>query len=226
MVTDWLDTTIQALLTIWHEVLNFIPNLVGAIIVFLIGWAISVGVGKLVAEVLKQIQFNKIFEKGTWKTALDKAEIRVSASEFIGAIFKWVLLIVFLIAAVQILGFGQLALFFNSVLNYLPNVIVAAFIFVVAVIIADIVEKIVRASVESVKVGYGYIVGIIIRWSIWVFAILAVLQQLHIEAATWMVQFIQIAFTGLVLALALAFGIGGRDVAKEILESAKHRMGR
>jgi hypothetical protein len=224
IITDWFDTTKDALLGVWHELINFIPNLVGAIIVFLIGWAIAVAVGKLVAEILKRLQFNKIFEKGTWKTALQRAEINVDASAFIGAIFKWILLIIFLIAAIQILGFNQLKSFFDSVLEYLPNVVVSAFIFVIAVIVADILEKIVRASVESFKVGYGYIVGIIVRWSIWVFAILAILQQLHIQAADWMVQFIQIAFMGLVAGLAIAFGLGGRDAAKSAIESMKNGL--
>jgi len=224
IVTNWFDTTVQALLNVWRDLVAFIPNLIGAIIIFLIGWAISIAVGKLIAEVLKRLQFNRIFEKGTWRTALQKADIDVDASAFIGAVFKWVLLIVFLVAAVQILGFNQLASFFNSVLEYLPNVIVAAFIFVIAVIIADILEKIVRASVESVKVGYGNIVGIIVRWSIWIFAILAILQQLRIEAAGWLIQIIQIAFMGIVVAMAIAFGLGGKDAAKDTIDSMRGKL--
>lgn len=226
IITEWFDTTKEALLNVWHDLINFIPDLVGAIIVFLIGWIIAVAVGKLIAEILKRLQFNKIFEKGTWKTALQRAEINVDASAFIGAIFKWILLMVFLIAAIQILGFNQLGDFFNSVLNYLPNVVVAAFIFVIAVIIADILEKIVRASIESFKVGYGNIVGIIVRWSIWIFAILAILQQLKIEAADWLVQMIQIVFIGLVITLAIAFGLGGKDAARNAIDSMKNKIKR
>ncbi|GAI23290.1 unnamed protein product, partial [marine sediment metagenome] len=109
MVIDWADITIQALQNLWQGFLGFIPLLVGAIIVFVIGWFISVGVGKLISEILKRIRFNQIFEKGGWKEALEKAEIRVDASGFIGAICKWVLVIVFLLAAVEILGLVQFA---------------------------------------------------------------------------------------------------------------------
>ena len=224
MLSDWIDITIESLKGVWEGFIDFIPRLVGALILFIIGWIISVAIGKLVAEILRKIKFNKIFEKGGWKLALEKAEIKVDASGFIGAIFKWVLMIVFLAAAIEILGFVQLTGFLTDVLNYLPNVIVAAFIFVIAVIIADILEKVVRAAVESVKVGYGQIVGAIVKWSIWVFAILAILSQLKIEAAGWIVNLINIVFIGIVAMMAIAFGLGGKEVAAEIVRNLKNKF--
>lgn len=223
MILDWASVTVQALQNLWQGFLGFIPILIGAIIVFVIGWFISVGVGKLVAELLKKFKFNQVFEKGGWKEALEKAEIKVDASGFIGAIIKWVLVIVFLLAAVEILGLVQFAGFLKSVLNYLPNVIVAALIFVVTVIVVDIVEKIVRASVEKIKVGYGQIISIVIKWSIWVFAGLAILYQLGIAR-----PFMETLFTGLVamlvISLGIAFGLGGKDVAAEILQDLKRKL--
>ena len=224
IVTGWLDTTIIALKNLWLGFIDFIPNLIGAIIVFLIGWLISIAVGKLIAEILKRIKFNRIFEKGGWKTALEKAEIKVDASAFIGAIIKWVLLIVFLAAAVEILGFNQLTVFLTQkVLPFLPNVVVAAFIFVVAVIIADILEKVVRAAVEGAKVGYGQLVGAIVRWSIWVFAILIILSQLGI-GETFMADLFRGIVVMIVLAIGLAFGLGGKDVAAEILQGLRDKL--
>jgi len=223
MVLDWADVTIQALQNLWQGFLGFIPLLVGAIIVFIIGWFISVGVGRLISEILKRIKLNQILEKGGWKEALEKAEIKVDASGFIGAICKWVLVIVFLLAAVEILGLVQFADFLVKVLAYLPNVIVAALIFVVAVIIADILEKVVRALVEGIRVGYGQIVGTIIKWSIWIFAILAILIQLKIAPTL-----LQTLFTGFVALIAIAggiaFGLGGREVAAELLQDLKKKL--
>jgi len=224
IVTGWLDTTIIALKNLWLGFIDFIPNLIGAIIIFLIGWLISVAIGKLIAEILKKAKFNRIFEKGGWKTALEKAEIKVNASAFIGAIIKWVLLIVFLAAAVEILGFNQLTIFLTQkVLPFLPNVIVAAFIFVVAVIIADILEKVVRAAVEGAKVGYGQLVGVIVKWSIWVFAILIILSQLGI-GETFMADLFRGIVVIIVLSIGLAFGLGGKDVAAEILQDLRNKL--
>lgn len=224
IITDWFDITVNALKDLWMGFIDFVPNLIGAIIVFLIGWLISVAIGKLVAEVLKKLRFNRIFEKGSWKTALDKAEIKADASGFLGAIVKWVLMIVFLSAAVEILGFEQLTDFLTlKVLPFLPNVIVAAFIFVVAVIIADILEKVVRATVEGAKVGYGQIVGAIVRWSIWIFAILTILYQLGI-GKSFMADLFRGVVAIIVLAIGLSFGLGGKEVAADILQDLRNKL--
>ncbi len=203
--------------------MGFVPSLIGAIIVFVIGWFISIGVGKLITEILRKIKFNQIFEKGSWDEALAKADIKVDASGFIGAIIKWVLAIVFLLAAVEILGFMQFAIFLNGVLAYLPNVIVAALIFVVTVIVVDIVEKIVRVAVESIKIGYGQMVSAVIKWSIWIFAIMAILYQLGI-ARPFMETLFQGLVAMLVISLGIAFGLGGKDVAAELLQDLKKKL--
>src|SRR3989338_3311829 len=154
-MADWYSVTIGALQNLWQGFLGFIPSLIGAIVVFLIGWLVSVGVGKIVAGILKKLRFNQLFEKEVWKQAMEKAEFKIDASGFVGAVVKWIFVIVFLLAAVEILGLDTFAGFLGGILGYLPNVVAAAFIFVAAVIITDIVEKIVRVSVESMKVGYG-----------------------------------------------------------------------
>ena len=224
-IVDWYDTTIVALLDLWRGFIVFIPKLIGALVIFLIGWIIAVAVGKLIAEILKKLNFNKIFDRGGMKEALEKADFRVDASSFIGAIFKWVLVMVFLLAAVEVLGFVQFADFLTNVLNYLPNVVVSALIFVVAVIITDILEKIVRAGVESVKVGYGNTVSIIVRWSIWVFAVMAILYQLNV--APGLVDTMVKGIVGfMVIAAGLAFGLGGKDVAADILRDLKKKLER
>jgi hypothetical protein len=223
LVQTWAETTTYALQNLWQGFLNFIPTLLGAIIVFIIGWFIAIGIGKLIAEILTRIKFNQLFEKTGWKQALEKAELKVNAAEFVGAIVKWVLVIVFLLAAVEILGFVQFADFLRSALAYLPNVIVAVLIFVVTVIVVDIVEKVVRAAVEGVKVGYGHLVSAIVKWSIWIFAILAILHQLGIAR-----PFMETLFTGfvamLVISLGIAFGLGGKEVAAEILQDLRKKL--
>jgi hypothetical protein len=223
MVLDWYYVTVQSLQNLWQSFLEFIPALLGAVVVFAIGWAISVGVGKVISEILKKLRFNQLFEKGGWKTAFERADIKVDASGFIGAIVKWIMVIAFMVAAVEILGLVQFAGFLKGVLAYLPNVIVAALIFVVTVIVVDIVEKVLRASVESIRVGYGQMVSVVVKWSIWTFAIMAILYQLGIAKA-----FMETLFTGLVAVLVisfgLAFGLGGKEVAADILQDLRRKL--
>ena len=220
---DWYAITINALTGLWQGFLGFIPNLFGALIVFIIGWFIAIGIGKLVVEILVRIKFNQIFETSGWRRALEKAEVKTSASEFIGMIIKWVLVIVFLMAAVEILGFVNFADFLSSVIGYLGNVVVAALIFVVAVILADILAKVIVATTESVKFEYSHLAGDIVRWSIWIFAILAILYQLGVAQ-----PLIETFFTGvigiIVISVGIAFGLGGKEAAAEVIEDFRKRI--
>ncbi len=223
MVINWVQLTDKALIDLWIGFINYMPNILGAIIIFLIGWLIAVFIGKLIAEVLRRIKFNLLFEQASWKRALEKAEIKVDAASFVGAICKWILVVVFLLASVEILGLPHFASFLQALLSYLGNVVIAVVIFVAAVIIADISEKVVRAAVESTRVGYGHISGAIVKWSIWVFAIIAILLQLDVSPL--LVQTIVRGFIGLlVIAGGLAFGLGGKDVAAEILQDLRKRL--
>lgn len=223
MVQDWADITTQALQGFWQGFLSFIPVLLGAIIVFVIGWFFAALIGKIITEILKQLKFNQIFEKGGWKAAMEKAEIKVDASGFVGAIVKWVLVIVVLQIAVGILGWTDFAVLLGKVIDYLPNVIVAALIFVVAVIVADILQKVVIAMAEGAKFTYTRFAGAIVKWAIWIFAILAILRQLVIAPELVEALFSAIVY-GVVAIFVIAFGLGGKDVAAEMLQDLKGKL--
>ena len=223
MVLDWYEITLNAFQGVWQGFLEYVPNIIGALVIFIIGWFIAVAVGRLVVKILEKIKFNEFLEKAGWRDALEKAEIKFDAGGFVGAVSKWMIVIVFLLISVEILGLVQFANFLTNVLAYLPNVVVAILIFVVTVLVADISQKLARAAVEKSKIGYSHIVGMIVRWSIWVFAILAILLQLKIAP-----EMIYTLFTGfvamIVIAAGLAFGLGGKEVAGEILRDASRKL--
>jgi hypothetical protein len=215
--TDWSLTVIQPFI---QQFIAFIANLILAMVVFIIGYLISVGIGRVITEILKSVKFNRLFEKEGWKKALQRANIDVNPSEFIGAIFKWVFVIVSLVIAVDILKLTTFAGFLASVLNYVPNVIVAVLIFVVAIIISDIVEKIVRLAVERMKVGYGYVASSIVKWAIWVFTIFLILDQLLPSSLLIKTLYTSIVYGivgALALGIGLAIGLGGKDTAAKII---------
>lgn len=221
------DLSLTIIQPFLQGLVSFIVNLVLAIVIFIIGYLISVGIDKLVTEILKSIKFNKLFDKEGWKTALQRAKIDVDPSGFIGAIFKWIFVIVSLLIAVDVLGLTGFAGLLNSVISYLPNVIVAALVFVVAVVISDIIEKLVRVSVERMKVGYGYLAASIVKWAIWVFVIFLILDQLLPQSLL-----IKTLYTGIVygiigaltLGIGLAIGLGGKDAAADVINNFRKRM--
>src|SRR3989338_7534108 len=221
---EWSLSLVQPFL---QGLVSFAASIILASIVFIIGYLISVGIGKIVTEILKSIKFNKIFDKEGWHKALQKANIDVNPSDFIGAIFKWVFVIVSLLIAVDILGLAQFGIILTQVLNYLPNVVVAALIFVVAVIISDIIEKVIRVTVERMKVGYGYIASSIVTWAIWIFTVFLILDQLLPQSLLISTLYSAIIY-GVVgsvsLGVAIAIGLGGKDTAAEVIKDMKNKM--
>jgi hypothetical protein len=223
MIRDWSLITLEALQSLWQGFLLFLPKLVGAIIVFVIGWFFALAIKRLAIEILKRIKLDRFFERTGWKEALEKAEIKVTASEFIGEIFKWILVIVFLLAAVEILGLTQFAEFLRKIVLWLPNLIVAVAIFVVAIIVAEISEKVIRASVKKMELGYAGFFGTLVKWAVYVFAALAILLQLGVTP-----QIVNALIFGLIgtisLALGLAFGLGGKDAAAKFIEEIRKKI--
>jgi len=223
MIQDWYTVTWEALQNLWAGFLGFIPALLGAIIIFVIGWFIALIIGKLVTKVLDLLKINQLFSRGNWDEAMEKAGIKANVTGFIGTIVKWILMLVFLIAATEVLGLAQFAKFLNQVLAYLPNVLIAALIFVATVIVVEIVEKVISASLHKMSPASTNMVGIVVKWAIWIFALLAILMQLGI--ATDLVTLLVQGFVGvLVIAGGLAFGLGGKDVAAEILQDLRKKM--
>jgi len=218
LYSDWSLVIVQPFL---QELVQVAARLLVAIVVFVIGYLIAVGIGKVVAEILKTLRFNRLFEKEGWTGAFQRAHIEVHPAEFVGAIFKWVFVIVFLKLAVEILQLNQFSDTLGSVLGYLPNVIVAALIFVVAVIISDITEKLVHVGVARMKIGHAYLAGSIVKWAIWIFTLFLVLEQLLPNSQ--MIQTLYTAITyGIVGAIALgaaiAIGLGGKKAAEERID--------
>lgn len=221
---EWFLLVIQPFL---QGLIGFVAKLILAIIVFSIGYLISVGIGKIITEILKSIRFNKLFDKEGWHKALQRANIDVHPAEFIGAIVKWVFVIVALLIAVDILGLTQFGIILTRVLEYLPNVVIAALIFVVAVIISDIIEKVVRITVERMRVGYGHLASMIIRWSIWVFTIFLILEQLLPSSELIKTLYMAIVW-GIVGTLsvgaAIAIGLGGKETASEMIREMRNKI--
>lgn len=204
-------------------VVDFLPKLIVAIIAFVIGWFVAILLGKLVSEILTRLKLNQLFERTGWKEAFERAEIKVNPSEFIGAIFKWVLVIVALQVAVEILGLPQFAALLNRFVSWIPNLIVAIAILIVAIIVADILQKIIKASAQKIGVKYVGILGGIVRWGIYILAIFAILLQLNV--ATTIVNAFILGFIGMLsLAFGLAFGLGGKDAAAKIIEDIRRKL--
>lgn len=223
VITNWLDATRLAFLNITQGFFSTLLNIIGALIVFLIGWAIAIGLQKLVVQIIKTIRVDQLLEKLGAGKALEKAGIKLDVANWIGFLVKWFLIFGFLLAATDILGLQDVSGFLRSVLLYIPNIVVAAVILVVAVWFAGLVQRIVAASISAGKIKTATFVGALVKWAILIFALFAALIQLGI--APGLLQTIVTGFIAmLAIAGGLAFGLGGKEYASKIIENIRDEM--
>jgi len=218
-----LEILLDSLKTIWQSFIGFLPTLLAALIVFIIGWLISVFLGKVANRIIRAIKLDTLLTKLGFKKVLAKAKLRLDSGRFFEELVKWFFIIVFLMAAVDILGLREVTLFLKSVLFYLPSVIIAAIILLAAVIIANFIQRLVKASVDAAGLSSSGTIGAIAKWAILIFGFIIALTQLGI--ATTLIQTIVIGLIAmLALAGGLAFGLGGKDHAARILEKLRHDL--
>lgn len=221
----WSDTLVMSFQDLWSGVASFAPKLIVAIIIFVIGLLVASILGKFIEKIVNTLKVDKAFQSVGVDEMLHKGGIVLNSGAFLGGLVRWFLVIVFLVASLDIIGLNQVNEFLkNVVLGYLPNVIVASLILVVAAFIAHAMQKIVVGSAKAAGAPSTHFLGGLTKWSIWAFAILAALYQLGIAGA-----FAQTLFTGFVAMVAiaggLAFGLGGRDAASKYIETLRKDIG-
>jgi small-conductance mechanosensitive channel len=216
--TTWADALSVSFQNLFYGLVAFIPNLVVAIIIFIVGWLVGVGLGRVVEQIINALRVDQALKATGIERPLSRAGYELSSGKFLGFLVKWFFIIVFLVAALDVLHLTTVDLFLSDVvLGYLPHVIVAVLILLVAAVLAEAAASVIASSAKAASLHAASLIGKIARWSIWIFAILAALDQLGVS------PFIPTLFTGVVVALALAFGLafglGGQATAARYLEN-------
>ena len=195
-----------------------------AVIVFVVGWLLAILVSKAIDRLVKAIKLDSLLKTAGVDELMNKMGVRLNSGKFLGEIARWYLVVVFLIVAFNIIGLNHVTTFLASVaIGYLPQVISAVLILIIAALIAEAMRKVIVASAKGANVKSANFVGSVAKWAIWIAAILAALLELQIGTT-----FIQTMFTGLIvalsLALGLAFGLGGQDAARDYLAKLKNEI--
>lgn len=223
LLQSWTEVTVNSFQSLWGGLIGCLPNILGALIVFLVGWAIAVGLQKLVTQILRALRIDPVLEKiGTHKF-FEKGGIKMDFAGWVGIFTKWFLILVFLLAATDILQLTDVSIFLRSVLSYIPNVIVAVVVLAVAFWLANILRKIIQASVAASNIKAASFLGALTYWSVLIFGLFAALVQLGIAFAL-----LQTLITGLIAMLALAgglaFGLGGKEQASNFLDKIRKEI--
>jgi len=194
-----------------------------AFLIFLIGWLLSHWLGKITAAFLSKTRLNQALKGIGLEEPLFRIDTQLNAPKFFGEIVRWFFVILFLSAALEILELTFFSQFLWKIIDYYPNIFIAALIFLAAVFLADFSQKIVVGTLEKEKITYSRFSGKVIRWIVWLFAVLAILYQLKITPSLILVIFIGVVIT-ISIALGLSFGLGGKDLAAKILKELEEKF--
>lgn len=218
-------TVYQSFSDVWYAVASFVPNILLAVIVVVIGWIVGAILSTVIQQLVKMLQIDEMLQKIGVDKPVKEAGLNLHVGVFLGEVVKWFFIIVFLVGALQYLGLTQVNAFLQGVvLAYLPLVVGAVLILVIGALIAELVKNVITGSARMAGAPSAGFIGSVAKWSIWIVAVMAALTQLGIAPT-----FLQTLFAGIVVALALAFGLsfglGGRDAAADYIARARREIG-
>ena len=215
-IQDWGDAVFLSLTNTLNTFLSAIPQVLGALIIIIIGWLIAGAVAKLVTELLRRAGADRLMATHG-SSVYGQRSAQFKPSTIVGEIVKWIIRFIFLVAAANVLGMTQVSQLLNQVLLWIPNLLVAAVILLVAPVIARFVRGGIEVGAGQMGFSNAPLLGRVAEIAIVAFAVVVAINQIGIAA-----NLVNTLFIGLVAAIALAFGLafglGGREVAAQITQ--------
>jgi len=218
-VTNWGDALLVSITGALVALLSFIPALIGAAIILIIGWVLSGILARVVETVLNKVGFEHAAERTGISGVISRSGAgTVRASHVIAELVKWFVRLIFLEIAAQALHLTAVTTLVNSIVLFIPNLVVALIIVLVGVLAAQFIGRLVRGGLSKANFPNANLFGTVAEYGIIGLAVVTALNQIGIASII-----VTILFAGIVGALALAaglaFGLGGRETASEIWET-------
>jgi hypothetical protein len=215
-ISDWGDAVFLALSNALNAFLNAVPLVIGALLIIIIGWVIAGLLARVTTALLRRVGADRLFAEHSGEVYGNRTR-DIKPSVVGGELVKWLVRLVFLVAAANVLGLTQVSELLNDVLLWIPNLIVAAIILLVAPLLARFVRGAIEVGAGEMGFTNAPLLGRIAEIAIVAFAVVIAINQIGIAA-----NLVNTLFIGFVAALALAFGLafglGGRDVAAQLTQ--------
>lgn len=202
----------------WTAVGDYLPNIFAALVLLVLALLIAKLAQSVVEKVLQLVKFDKLVKNKQVEKGLSTAEISVDFIALAGRIAFWVVIIIFAITIVDVLELDALRDVIRNLLGYLPNVLAAAIVLTVAVAGGRLVRDVFKASLNRMRIDFAHTIATVSYYVIILFGTVMAVDQLGFDT-TILAANLTVIVAGVVLALALAFGLGGRDLAGRVLEN-------
>ncbi len=211
-----VNALVNAYNTFFIEIAAFLPRLIGAIIILVLGWIIAKAFRALSLKVLKLVRLNILTEKAGIEKFLQNGGLKSSSIEILSSLLYWLIMLIVILATFNSLGLGVASELFNKIILFIPNIIVAILVLILGLFLANFISQILVTYLKNVEIENSELIGKIAKYLVIIFVVSLTFNQLNI-ASDLVTNAFLIAFSAVCLALALAFGLGGRDWASRII---------
>ena len=217
-ITDWGSAMMTSLAAAMALFLSAIPKIIGFAVILVIGWAIASLVDRGLAAILRRVRFDEFARRSGFADFVDKMNVGVDSAGMIGLVVKWFIRLIALVVAFDALGLPAVSDVLREFLLWLPNVIVAVAVLIIGGLAARALSNLVRSSAAEAGITNANFLARLASVLVWAFAIVVAVNQIGI--ATTLVNTLFMAFVGaLALGAGLAFGLGGRETAGQIVRN-------
>jgi hypothetical protein len=216
-VNDWGQAFLVSATAALAMFLGAIPKVLGFLVILIIGWFIASALAGIVANLLRAVKFNDLAQRSGFAGFVQNMGMKTDSAGLVATAAKWFVRLIVLTVAFDALGLPAVSQVLQQVLLFIPNVIVALMVLVIGGLLAGALAGVVRGAASSAGLGNPELLSTIARIMVWSFAIVVAVNQIGI--ATTLINTLFMGFIGaLALATGLAFGLGGRDTAAEIVQ--------
>jgi len=212
----WTQSLVTAMTALWTKVANFIPNLFGALVVVLLGFVVAKLLDTLLSKLLAKFGLDRLMAGTGLTKMLSRGGIQVPISTLIGKIVYWFVLLIFLVSAAESLGLERVSATLDMLALYLPKVFGAALVLLAGVLLAQVANGLVRGAAEGIGLEYSAGLGRITQGLVIIISISVAISQLEVKTDL-LNHVIVIGLITVGLAVALAMGLGSREIAGQIL---------
>jgi hypothetical protein len=220
-----IDIFMASINQFWLQLVNFVPKLLAVIVILFVGWLIA----KLVRAALKRLliltQFDKFAQKSGLEAFMNSGNYNLTLSGIISQVVYWLVILLFVITGANALELPAVAQLLQQLASYLPHIIVAILVVVFGTLFARFMNRLVFAWLHSIKFQHALTVSTSTEYGIQIFSVFVALEQLGIGMQLIYSLFV-IVFGAFFLALAIAFGLGGKDWAARVIEDYERNKNR
>lgn len=225
-INQWGTTTRDVIESVWNRIVDFAPNLIGALVIIFVGVIVALILNYIIVQILRAAQVQKwLGDQSRFTDVLKKAKMRSDLAEITGSFVKWVVILAFFVPAAAILQIEGVQTFFESVLGYVPRVFAVGALIGFGTLVTEMLARLTRASAESMGLTVARLLEMVVRWTFYISIVTTSLFALGVPREFTVIMFIGIV-SAFAIALGLSLGLGGQNHMNDLIKKIRDDLKR